>query len=368
VTPEQAPSPKHKQFECSGCGAVMAFDPHEGLLKCTHCGHTQPVPAPPSTAISSHGLDEFMARAGDSHLTPLTGEALQAQCTGCGSVVHFEPPEVAGACPFCGANIVDQPKAADPLVAPDAVLPFRVERDQALTQVRQWLQSRWFAPNALKRVARQDGINGVYLPFWTYDSDTVSNYSGARGEHYYETESYTDSEGRTQTREVMRTAWYPVSGQVSRSFQNVLVPASKSVAEKKLDALEPWDLEDLNPYEPAYLAGFKAQRYQLELPEGFEHAKRVMAQQIDRDVRSDIGGDEQQVNQVDTAYLNSLFRHLLLPCWVGAYRFRGDLFQIVVNARTGEVQGERPYSAWKIAFLVLAVIAAILLISLLAHR
>ena len=113
---------------------------------------------------------------------------------------------------------------------------------------------------------------------------------------------------------------------------------------------------------------FKAQRYQLELPEGFEHAKRVMAQQIDRDVRSDIGGDEQQVNQVDTAYLNSLFRHLLLPCWVGAYRFRGDLFQIVVNARTGEVQGERPYSAWKIAFLVLAVIAAILLISLLAHR
>jgi hypothetical protein len=362
VTPEQAPSPKHKQFACSGCGAVMEYDPGQGLLKCTHCGHTEPVPVAPSTAIASHALDEFVARAGAA-LTPITDGALQVQCSGCGSVVHFEPPEVAGACPFCGANIVDQPKAADPLVAPDAVLPFKIARDQALTEVRQWLQSRWFAPNALKRVARQEGIAGVYLPFWTYDCNTVSQYSGQRGEHYFETESYTDSEGRTQTREVMHTAWYPVSGQVSRAFQNVLVPASKSVSEKKLDALEPWDLESLSPYEPAYLAGFKAQRYQLELPDGFEHAKQVMARQIDSDVRSDIGGDEQQVNEIDTSYLDSLFRHLLLPCWVGAYRFRSDLFQIVINARTGEVQGERPYSTWKIAFLVLAVILAILLIA-----
>jgi len=364
VPADPAPGPKHKQFECSGCGAVLEFDPAQGLLKCTHCGHTEAVPAAPTGGISSHSLDEYVNRAAGQSVAPITEQALQAQCTGCGSVVHFEPPEVAGACPFCGANIVDQPKAADPLVAPDGVLPFRVEKEKALGEVRQWLQSRWFAPNALKRVARQEGIAGVYLPFWTYDSDTVSNYSGARGEHYYETETYTDNEGRTQTRQVMRTAWYPVTGQVSRAFQNVLVAASKSVAEKRLDALEPWDLEDLNPYEPAFLAGFKAQRYQLELPEGFEHAKRVMASQIQSDVRSDIGGDEQQVNEIDTAYLNSLFRHLLLPCWVGAYRFRGNLFQIVVNARTGEVQGERPFSAWKIAFLVITILAAIVLVSL----
>ena len=368
MPPEPAPSPKHKQFECSGCGAILEYDPGQGLLKCAHCGHTEAVPAPPASAVSSHALDEFLARAGDDHLTPITGEALQVQCSGCGCVVHFEPPEVAGVCPFCGANIVDQPKAADPLVAPDAVLPFRVAKEKALGEVRQWLQSRWFAPNALRRVARQEGIAGVYLPFWAYDSDTVTNYSGARGQHYFETETYQDSEGRTQTSEVMRTAWYPASGRVSLAFHDILVPASKSMAERRLDALEPWDLEDLSPYEPAYLAGFKAQRYQLELPDGFEHAKRAMAPRIEKEVRSDIGGDEQRIDDIETSYLNAAFRHLLLPCWVGAYRFRGDLFQIVVNARTGEVQGERPYSAWKIGFLIFGIIALIVLIAILKNH
>ncbi len=372
MSPEPPSAGKHKQFECSGCGAIMEFDPVQGLLKCGHCGHTEAVPAEPSSGITLHALDEFLALVGDAHLSPLTAQALQVQCSGCGSVVSFEPPEVAGACPFCGANIVNQPKAADPLVAPDAVLPFKIPKDQAQTQVRAWLQTRWFAPNTLKRLARQEGIAGLYLPFWTYDADTVSRYSGARGEHYYETETYetTDDQGRTvtETREVMRTAWYPASGQVARSFQDILIAASRSVPEKKLNELAPWDMESLCPYEPAYIAGFKAQRYQVELPDGFEEAKSVMAGVIDGDVRADIGGDEQRVDAVETVYSNAFFRHVLLPVWIGAYRFRGKPYQVVVNARTGEVQGERPYSAWKIAFLVFGIVALIVVIYALSHH
>jgi ribosomal protein S27E len=368
MAPEQPPAAQPKQFACSGCGAVMEFDPTQGLLKCGHCGHTEPVPAAAAPAISAHPLEEFLALVGDAHLRPLTGQALQVQCTGCGSVVAFEPPQVAGACPFCGANIVAQPKAADPLVAPDGLLPFKVPKDQAQTQVRAWLQSRWFAPSALKRVARQEGIAGLYLPFWAYDADTVSNYTGQRGENYTETETYTDSDGHTDTREVQRTRWWPTAGQVSRSFQDVLIAASRSVPEKKLNGLAPWDLESVSPYEPAYLAGFKAQHYQVELPDGFEEAKSVMAKVIDRDVRQDIGGDEQIVDSVQTAYSNTGFRHLLLPVWIGAYRFRNKPYQVVVNARTGEVQGERPYSSWKIAFLVVGIICLIVVIYALSHR
>jgi hypothetical protein len=159
--------------------------------------------------------------------------------------------------PFCGDALVAQPKAADPLVAPDAVLPASITKDKAQTEVRAWLQTRWFAPNALKRLARQEAISGVYLPFWDYDADTTTQYSGQRGEQYYETESYTDADGNTQTRQVMRTSWYPASGVVSRRFENVLVPASRSVSESKLSVLEPWGLDTLRPYEPAFLAGFK---------------------------------------------------------------------------------------------------------------
>jgi hypothetical protein len=113
-------------------------------------------------------------------------------------------------------------------------------------------------------------------------------------------------------------------------------------------------------YEPGYLAGFRAQRYQLELAQGFEKAKAVMAREIDRWVRQDIGGDEQRVLSVNTLFSRIFFLHLLLPVWIGAYQFQGKVYHIVVNARTGDVEGERPYSPWKIGLLVAAIIAVLL--------
>ena len=94
-----------------------------------------------------------------------------------------------------------------------------------------------------------------------------------------------------------------------------------------------------------------------------------MAQQIDRDVRHDIGGDEQRVHFIKTNHSAITFKHIMLPVYVAAYRFHQKVFQVLVNARTGEVQGSRPYSWLKITFAVLAVIALICCFGLLApHR
>ena len=367
-----SPEKKAAQFPCPGCSGEMQFDPASGGMKCPFCGQTQALPESKSRNVPPHPYEEAVAAGHTAHSNAFTDATVQVSCDGCGSVVAFEPPEVAGICPFCGAPIVAQPKAADPMIAPDGLLPVKIPKEQAQAEVRQWLQTRWFAPNGLKRMARQDGIGGVYLPFWDYDADTFSRYTGMRGEHYFETEYYTetDSNGNShqESRQVMRTAWYPASGQVSRHFDGVLVPASRAVNEAKLNGLEPWDLDSLCMYEPAYLAGFKAQRYQLELPDGFEKAKGAMGNQIVQDCRRDIGGDEQQVNNVETEYSNVMFRHLLLPVWIGAYRFQDKVYQVAVNARTGEVQGERPYSTAKIVMLVAAALVIIALVVILGSN
>lgn len=344
----------------------MDFDPQSGMMKCQSCANTVAIPASTTTVVA-HALEDALA-----HVTHLSAEALEVNCDGCGSVVVFEPPEVAGACSFCGAMIVAQPKAADPMIAPDAVLPVKVTKDVAQKEVRDWISSRWFAPNALKKMATQEGIAGVYLPYWTYAADTASQYAGARGTHYFVTETYTttDSNGNQvqETRQVMQTAWSAASGQVQRNFDNVLVPATKSVNEIRLNALEPWDLPSLCAYDPEYLAGFKAQRYQIELPDGFEKAKGLMENTITQDIRQDIGGDEQRIDRVQTATSNETFRHLLLPVWIGAYRFQGKVFQVVVNARSGEVQGERPYSAAKITLLIIVVVIVIMILWVMGQR
>ncbi|HLJ90488.1 MAG TPA: hypothetical protein VKZ53_27010 [Candidatus Angelobacter sp.] len=371
--PEAPPVQKTQEFPCPSCSAKMVFDPQSGQMKCPYCGSLQAI-QPDQTDVQRHSLEEVLS--GQKSRTQTIGEgALQANCASCGGAVVFVPPEVAGACSFCGSAIVAEPKAADPLVAPDGVLPASVPKADAQASVQQWLSSRWFAPNSLKKIARQEGISGVYLPFWTYDSNTQSSYVGERGEYYYETEYYeeTDDDGNrvTRSREVQRTAWYPAAGQVARRFDDVLVPATRTVNEHRLNKLQPWNLGATRLYEPAFLAGFKAQRYQVELADGFTEAQARMRSAIESDVRQDIGGDEQRIVNLNVSYSNNTFRHLLLPVWIGAYRFQQKAYQVIVNAQTAEVQGERPYSVVKIGLLVLAIILLLILFSMMSgspHR
>jgi len=202
-------------------------------------------------------------------------------------------------------------------------------------------------------------LSGVYLPFWTYDSMTLSRYHGQRGDNYTTTQTYTDSQGRTQTRVVTLTRWTSVSGQVQYFFDDVLICASKSIPEERANQLQPWDLNDLEPFKPEFLSGFKTERYAVGLEEGFGHARQVMDQHIRMLCCRDIGGDHQRLDWVKTRYQNVTFKHLLLPVWLAAYRYREKLFRILVNARTGEVVGDRPYSVAKILALVLAILLII---------
>jgi hypothetical protein len=222
--------------------------------------------------------------------------------------------------------------------------------------------SLWFAPNDLARYADANAVKGLYIPYWTYDCETESDYRGERGDDYHETQHYTVTvNGRTEhrTRTVTKTRWRSVSGRVSNSFDDVLVLASNSLPRAYTEKLEPWDLENLVPYRDEYLAGFVAESYQVDLESGFGIARQIMDQTIRSTIRRDIGGDHQRIHWVNTRYDDILFKHILLPLWLSAYRYRDRSFRFLINARTGEVCGERPYSAWKITLLVLTILLVI---------
>jgi len=353
------------RFLCPSCGGNMVFDPQNGQLTCPYCRHTQAIEA--VGAVSEISYEDFLRR-GALNLQKMATDAMQVSCSSCGAIVNFTPPETARNCDFCGAKIVAQAKSADPLIAPEAVLPFCITTRQATENFNGWVKSLWFAPSKLKDFARPEKISSVYIPYWTYDAYAESEYSGERGEHYYTTENYTEN-GESESRQVRHTRWYSASGAVERDFDDVSVPATKSLPQKYLDALEPWDFGELKSYEPAYLSGHKAQTYQVALPEGFESFKTRVSSVILNDVTQDIGGDEQRVHDVQTEYSDVTFKHLLLPIYAGAYQFGGKTFQIVVNGRTGEVQGERPYSWLKIAALVLfLIVLATILIAVFGGR
>jgi hypothetical protein len=200
------------------------------------------------------------------------------------------------------------------------------------------------------------------MPAWTYDSQTTSHYTGERGEDYWTTETYTAFENGksvTRTRQVKRTRWYPAAGTVHHFFDDVLVMASHSLPLQLQNKLAPWDLPRLTPYSDEFLSGFVTESYQDDLSTGFENAKSIMAPTIRQLICLDIGGDHQRIHSVNTLHANVTFKHILLPVWLSAYRFHNRVFRFMVNARSGAVAGERPYSAWKIALTVIGALIVI---------
>jgi predicted RNA-binding Zn-ribbon protein involved in translation (DUF1610 family) len=351
-----------QEFPCSQCGGKLEFNPKAGRLKCIYCSHEEDIPQDEDD-VQEISYDDFLVTK-KVETSVLSETALEVSCPSCAARVTFQPPDVAGKCPFCGTSIVNKGEKAHPVVTPGGVIPCKVTQKIAQTNVRKWLGNNWFLPTALKELAQQEGMQGVYLPFWTYDSQTESDYTGSRGEYYYTTESYavTNSEGETewQTREVQHTRWYPVAGHVSHFFDDILIPATKQLDEKQLKKLSGWNLQQVIPYSPSYLAGFKAQRYQVPLESGLVKAKEVMESTLHNTVCYDIGGDTQTVDHINTQHYNITFKHILLPVWISAYRYQNKQYRVMVNAQTGQVSGDRPYSKTKIAIAAFAGLAVLI--------
>ncbi len=349
--PPPAAAPEEHRFPCDQCGADLRFDPGQGGLYCNHCGSRAEVEDSPAGVQAIKELD-FRA-ALDARLPEAEMEELRIlSCPNCAAHISFDEVSHATECPFCATPVVTG-TGTQRHIKPKGVVPFELDERVARTAVKDWLGGLWFAPNGLQEYARKGRkLQGIYVPYWTFDADTASHYRGQRGTAYYVTRTVM-RDGKPTTQRVRKIRWRLVSGHVARFFDDVLVLASKSLPKRFTDALEPWQLSALEPYRPDFLAGFNAEGYAVELLEGFEEARVHMDRVIMRDIKFDIGGDAQRVSQVDTKISNVTFKHILLPVWLAAYKYRGKTYRFVVNGQSGKVQGERPWSVWKITFAVI---------------
>ena len=354
--------PKGKLFPCPQCGAKVEFDPRSRSLKCPFCGHMSTV-EDAAGEVEERNFKEYASKIVKGNAGKIAGRSTQTKCSGCGAMVLLEDKVVTDKCPFCSTHLENKPEAVEGMLPPESLIPFRVDLRRARESFDKWLHGLWFAPTELKKIAALGQLSGVYVPYWTYDAMTYTKYSGMRGDDYNDTETYTerDESGNmvTRTRTVVRTNWYPVSGEVQHFFDDVLVCGSKSMPPHLIDGLEPWDTGELEPFQDSFLAGLKTERYAVDLQQGLVIAKQMMEPTIYQLIREDIGGDHQRIEMTDTRYLGITFKHCLLPMWVANYRYHEKLFQILINGRTGKVSGERPWSWMKILRLVAIIVVVV---------
>jgi len=358
---EQKIETNQNETVCKNCGSKLIFAPGLDSLKCQNCGTVNEI------QISHDSIEEidFMSFINKQRDTAPMQQVTTIKCNSCGAETTFEPNVVSQECAFCASPLVISSGSTHSIIQPKSLLPFKITTDQGTDLFQKWLNGLWFAPNDLKKYARQKGkLAGLYIPYWTYDAATSTRYRGERGDDYQVEERYTGSDGKSETRTVTKTRWTSVSGYVRNDFDDVLVVASKSLPDKHVDSLEPWDLANLASFDPKFLSGFKTESYQVDVKDGFETAKVKMDVVIRSSINHDIGGDHQRISSMDTSYSNITFKHILLPIWLSAYRYNDKVFRFMVNGRTGEVQGERPWSWIKIT---LAIIAALIVIGVIIY-
>lgn len=359
--------PAGRKFPCGQCGARLDFDPSSRGLKCPYCGHLEKID-PSANKVQERDFNEYFDKLAGKGTT-IAGRSSQVTCTGCGAVVLLEDKITTDKCPYCATHLENEPVAAQAMIAPEGVLPFKVDNRAAVAAFNQWLEGRWFAPTGLRQLANLGKLSGLYTPFWTYDSMTYTFYAGQRGDNYTVTESYTETDANgqtvTKTRDVTHTRWTSVSGEVENFFDDVLICGSHSLPGDLVGELEPWDLKQLVDFRAEYLSGFQTERYGVDLGQGFKKAQGVMDQHIRHLCCRDIGGDHQRLDRVNTQHVGVTFKHILLPIWLAVYRYHDQTYRILVNARTGEVVGTRPYSFWKIFVVIFGILAFILLMMLL---
>jgi DNA-directed RNA polymerase subunit RPC12/RpoP len=347
-----------RTFPCSGCGSMMEFDPSAQQLRCPACGSMTPIPADRNAVIMEYPIEEAERNAP----TDWSSATATVKCGGCGTQTVVQADSGTAECPFCGSRQLIR-DAQPNTIRPESLIPFSIPRDDAKARFKAWIRKKWLAPDDVRKSSRSDKINGVYVPYWTYDAQTDYDYAAEAGTHYYVTEyrTRTDSNGK-QVREavqVQKTSWRPVFGSGDRFFDDIAVNASRSESRRQMEKLADFAFSGLVPYRPEFLLGFMAERYSVSVTEGFEMACGVIRSALNQDVRNAIMADEVRNIRLDVRYRNVRFKHLLAPIWLSSFPYGKKVYRFVINGQTGTVKGDYPKSPWKVALLILIGLAAV---------
>lgn len=337
--------------KCPRCGGVMDFDPATGGLKCPYCDYVQVIQKEDEQPETAQELD--FSQVENTANCNWGAEKKTVICKACGAESVYDALEISAVCPFCGSNQVME--AADKqTMAPGGVIPFKITDRQASELFKSWIKKKWFCPKMAKESAKAKHFKGVYLPYWTFDANTTSEYRAEYGK-----ERRVKRGDKTET----VVDWYPTRGTYRESFDDELVCATTNQNQSMLAGLEPYNTADNKSYKPEYVAGFAAERYAVGVKDGWEMAQNSIRRKLDSHI-SDVIEVENRADRVRnlqfvTKYRNITYKYLLLPVWISSYKYKDKVYKFMINGQTGKVSGKIPISIPKVILTIVGVLAII---------
>lgn len=326
-----------EEYKCPACGGAIAFDPGAQKLKCPYCGtefaledlvHYQTVlqeEKPDQMEWDPEGSEDWREEDKEGLHTYI--------CHSCGGEIVTDEETVATSCPFCGNPLVLTEQVSGKL-KPDLVVPFKIDRKAAKSALLRHYKGKKLLPRVFKDENHIDEIKGIYVPFWLFDTEAEGNarYKATR------VRSWSDLDYN-----YVETQYFSVLRGGKMAFSNVPVDGSSKIVNEFMESIEPYNLEEAVDFQTAYLAGYFADRYDVEAKDCEGRANERIKRSTEEALASTVRGYAMVTPEsCSVQFSGGKVRYALLPVWLLTTRWRDKTYSFVMNGQTGRFVGDLP--------------------------
>lgn len=332
-----------KEFKCPSCGGSVSFNVENQNLKCDYCGSDYEIEGEHYHGDSkSHSHGEKKRVVTDEEGTVWEQEEnpwddedesnlYVYSCQSCGGEIIGDETMGSTSCPYCTNNVVVPSQFAGDL-RPDFLVPFKMNKDQAKEALRKFYKGRLLLPEVFKDENHIEEIKGIYVPFWLFSGKSSADidYTGTILRFYSDSKyDYTE------------TSYYDINRSGSLDFEYVPVDGSEKIDDEVMESIEPFLWDDGMEFNSAYMAGFLADRYDVEPEKLINTARSRIENTTEATFRNSLKGyDTVDLKRADYELNNVKINYALVPVWFLNTKWNGELYTFAMNGQTGKIVGD----------------------------
>ena len=326
-----------QEYKCPCCGGAIAFDSSIQKMKCPYCDTEFEMEA-------LAGYDSELKNTKEDDMSWETSAGSEWQegeadglrsfvCKSCGGEIVGDENTAATSCPFCGNPVVMMGQFSGAL-KPDYVIPFKLDKNAAKEALKKHYSGKRRLPKVFCDQNHIDEIKGVYVPFWLFDADAEADI------RYRATQVRSWSDSRYNYTE---TSFYSVSRSGSLGFERVPVDGSTNMPDELMESIEPFDYSEAVDFQTAYLAGYLADKYNVDAEQSIEHANERIKKSTEAAFADTVEGYTTVTPEASSIRLqNGKSKYALLPVWILNTTWNGQKYTFAMNGQTGKLIGDLP--------------------------
>lgn len=326
-----------REYECPCCGGIVQFDIASQQMLCPFC----------DTTFTLETLDAYNAtkqKNKDSNINWNTDSTQEWQegeqegmvvykCESCGGEIIADATLGSTSCPYCDNNVVFTGQFTG-TIRPDYVIPFKVDKNMAKAALNDHMKGKRLLPKVFKDKNHIDEIKGIYVPFWLFDADVDASVA------YKATTVRTWSDSDNNYTE---TKYYQVSREGEIAFDKIPVDGSSKMPDDLMESIEPYNYQDNLEFAPSYLAGFLADKYDVDIDNSIDRANYRMKSSTESSFRKTVQGySTVEVDNSSINISNGNVKYALLPVWILNTSWQNNKYTFAVNGQTGKIVGDLP--------------------------